>query len=499
MIFLLKFRRALLFTFNYLSIYIFALPCYTFNDGDNFMNQKKELIKNTLIISIGKFSTQLVSFLLLPLYTSLLTTSEYGAYDLLNTISIFLIPCVTLLMEEGMFRFLIDAKNDKDISEIMSATGLYYLVSFIVWSILILIVGALIIYPYTIWLIFYILASLLSSLAGASSRGMSKFKIYSLFCFLSSFATILLNIIFILGFKMGLSSLFLSYIIGNSIVSIWLLIKIKFTKYLRFEYMNRKKLKEMVKYSLPLVPNSISWNAISLTNRLLITNVLGESINGIYSIGNRFPTIINTCYSYFNLSWKESASKVLNDKDKDEFYNSVYINLKHFLICVSILIIAVLPFVFNLLVKNNYRDAYFYIPIMIIAVYFSNLSNFCSGIFSAYKDTKILAKTTIVATIINLVISFLLIKKIGLYATVLATLVSYFVIYIYRNYRLRKYLILRKDKYVPLSMLVLLIVTALYYTNNYLLYTLGLVIGLCYSYYLNKSFVKIILNKLKRR
>ena len=51
------------------------------------MNQKKELIKNTLIISIGKFSTQLVSFLLLPLYTTLLTTSEYGQYDLLNTIS----------------------------------------------------------------------------------------------------------------------------------------------------------------------------------------------------------------------------------------------------------------------------------------------------------------------------------------------------------------------------------------------------------------------------
>ena len=71
------------------------------------MNQKKELIKNTIIILIGKFSTQLVSFLLLPLYTSLLTTAEYGQYDFLNTISIFLIPCVTLLMEEGMFRFLI--------------------------------------------------------------------------------------------------------------------------------------------------------------------------------------------------------------------------------------------------------------------------------------------------------------------------------------------------------------------------------------------------------
>lgn len=463
------------------------------------MNQKRELIKNTLIISIGKFSTQLVSFLLLPLYTSLLTTSEYGAYDFLNTISIFLIPCVTLLMEEGMFRFLIDAKNKKEKGEVFSTTVIFSLASFLVWSFLILIVGHILNYPYTIYLIFYIMASILSSLAGSSARGMSKFKIYSLFCFLSSFVTILLNIVFILGFKMGLNSLFLSYIIGNSLISLWLLYKIRIYKYVRVKNLNQKTIKQMIKYSFPLVPNSISWNAIALTDRLLIVNILGNAQNGIYSVGNRFPTIINTCYSYFNLSWKESASKVLKNDDKDEFYNSVYIQLNHFLICVSILIIAILPFIFNLLIKNAYRDAYFYIPLMIISVYFSNLSNFCSGIFSAYKDTKILAKTTIVATIINFIVGFTLIQKIGLYATILGTLLAYFTIYIYRNYKLRKYIVLEKDKYIVLNILILGIVTSLYYTKNYLLCFLGLVIAIFYSYYLNKDFVKIIINKFKRK
>ena len=463
------------------------------------MNQKKELIKNTIIISIGKFSTQLVSFLLLPLYTSLLTTSEYGQYDFLNTISIFLIPCVTLLMEEGMFRFLIDAKNDKDKREIFSATTIFSLLSFLVWSILIFIVGYFLDYPYTIYLIFYILASILSALAGSSARGMSKFKLYSLFSFLSSLATIVLNILFIVVLKMGLPSLFLSYIIGNSLVSIWLLLKIKILKYVKLKYINKKRVTEMIKYSFPLVPNSISWNAIALTDRLLIVNFLGDSQNGIYSVGNRFPTIINTCYSYFNLSWKESASKVLKQDDKDDFYNSVYINLNHFLICVSILIIAFLPFVFNILVKNDYREAYLYIPIMIISVYFSNLSNFCSGIFSAYKDTKILAKTTIIATIINFLIGILLIQKIGLYASALSTLIAYFTIYLYRNYKLKKYIVLKKDRYTLFSLLVLGIVIGLYYTKNIYLCLLGLVIAIFYSYYLNKSFIKLPIKKLKRK
>ena len=463
------------------------------------MNQKKELIKNTIIISIGKFSTQLISFLLLPLYTSLLTTSEYGEYDFLNTISIFLIPCVTLLMEEGMFRFLIDAKDKKSKGEVFSATFIFSVISFFVWSLLILIVGSLLKYPYTIFLIFYIFASLLSSLAGSTARGLSKFKLYSLFCFLSSLATILLNILFIVGLKMGLNSLFLSYIIGNSLVSIWLLIKIHVFSYVKIKNMNKKVTMEMIKYSFPLVPNSISWNAIGLTDRLLIVNILGSAKNGIYSVGLRFPTIINTCYSYFNLSWKESASKVVNKNDKNEFYNSVYINLNRFLICVSILIIAIIPFIFNLLVKNAYKEAYMYIPLMIVSVYFSNLSNFCSGIFSAYKDTKILARTTIIATIINFIVGFLLIRRIGLYASILATLTAYIVIYFYRNYKLKKYIVLKKDKYVIFHTIVLSIVIACYYLKNIWLSSLGLIIAIIYSYQVNKVLIEPILKKIKRK
>ena len=60
----------------------------------------KELAVNTIIIGIGKFSTQIISFLLLPLYTTVLSTEEYGTFDLIITISTFVLPLITLLMEE---------------------------------------------------------------------------------------------------------------------------------------------------------------------------------------------------------------------------------------------------------------------------------------------------------------------------------------------------------------------------------------------------------------
>ena len=136
---------------------------------------------------------------------------------------------------------------------------------------------------------------------------------------------------------------------------------------------------------------------------------------------------------------------------------------------------------------------------MIISVYFSNISNFSSGIFSAYKDTKILAKTTIVATIINFIVGILLINKIGLFATILATLTSYMVIYLYRNYKLKKYIDLKHDKYSIYHFTILLLVILIYYINIKWLSLIGFIFSIIYSYKMNKSLIKPIINKFKRK
>lgn len=459
------------------------------------MSQKKELIKNTFIISIGKFSTKLVSFLLLPLYTSLLSTSEYGQYDLLNTISIFLIPVITLQMDEAMFRFLIDAKGDNDKRNVFSRTVFFAIISSLIWSVLIFIVGYLINYPYTLWLIVYCLSSVLYTIVSAFSRGEGKFKLYSFLAFCNSVLNIVLNVLFIAVFKSGLEGLFLAYIISSILVGTYGLIQLKAYKYLSFKKNKKGLMREMIKFSLPLVPNSVSWSLISLSNRLLITNYLGIGFNGIYSVSNRFPTIINTCYGFFNTSWRESASKMVNDEGRNEFYSSVYLTLRRFLLGVSITLISLMPFLFKILINDQYSDAYTYIPFMVISIYFTNLSSFSSGIFSAYKDTKILAPTTIVATIISITFNFVFIKKLGLFAPVLGTMLAYFVLYLYRNYKLRKYITLPYDKYIPYNIFIIGVLFVLYYSNNIFLYILGVLIGLGYTCYINNELISKVFQK----
>lgn len=78
------------------------------------MDEKKRLIKNTGIIALGNISTKMIGFLLLPLYTSVLSTEEYGTIDYITTISMFLVPFISMLMDEAVFRFLIDCRNDEE-------------------------------------------------------------------------------------------------------------------------------------------------------------------------------------------------------------------------------------------------------------------------------------------------------------------------------------------------------------------------------------------------
>ena len=72
------------------------------------MNRNNEFIKNTIILLLGKFTTQFMSLLLLPIYTHYLLTEEYGAVDLLQTYITLFVPILTLKVDSASFRFLID-------------------------------------------------------------------------------------------------------------------------------------------------------------------------------------------------------------------------------------------------------------------------------------------------------------------------------------------------------------------------------------------------------
>lgn len=463
------------------------------------MKRGKRLVGNTIIIAIGNLSTKVISFLLLPLYTSILTTSEYGTYDLLITLAAFLIPVITLLMEESMFRFLIDCENEEEKKVVITQTCLYCIVSIIIFSLLIFLVSLFINIPYKYLFILYLISSVMTALKNALTRGLGKIKLFSLTNFLSSLIIIILNIIFIAKLRIGVSGLLLSSILGHAIISLLVFIILKIWKYVSINKLNVTKMKEMIKYSLPLVPNSISWGIINLSDRLVVTTFLGTSANGVYSVSYKFPTIIDTIYGFFYTAWKEEAAKTLKDSDSSLFYNKVYSVLKNFMWSITIGLLSILPFIFNLLVNSSFDQAYLYIPVLLVAIYYSNIAGYYGGIFTAYKDTKVMGITTIIGALINLFVDLLLIKYIGIWAAAVSTLMSTMFVYIFRRVKLRKYVNLNENKiYFILSWISLIVTLFSYYSKNLILQILALMVIIGYCIFLNRMIISIFYKKFKK-
>ena len=483
------------------------------------MNQKVELIKNTVIIAIGKLSTQILSFLLLPLYTAQLSPSEYGTYDFLVTLSVFLLPIITLLMEESMFRFLIDADDEKSKKKVITQTIKFTVIGTVIFSIVAIIAvyilnnilknniatidnSSILVslgdFNYGVLFIFFVISNILIGLSNSLSRGLGKIKLYSLSNFVLGLSTILLNLFFILVVKAGVIGLLFANTIANTLTALYIFKKLKLKNYISFKTTDSKLQKEMIKYSVPLVPNSLSWIIINLSDRIIITAFMDSAANGIYSIANKFPYILNTVYGFFYTAWKESAAKILKQENKVEYYNSIYKDMKKILFAAVLCLIAVMPIAFPIFVNAEYNEAYKHIPMLILATYFANLSSFYGGIFSAYKNTKIMGTTTVAAAIINILINVLLIKYIGLYAAVISTFVSNLIIYWYRK-RALKLLVKLKEMYMVVPYIILGIVIVLYYMSGWWVRIIQLVIAISYSIFINKSSLSKMKTSIKNK
>lgn len=464
---------------------------------------KKDLFKNTVIIAIGKFSTQVLSYFLLPLYTSVLTTEEYGIYDLLVTICIFVVPLITVMLEESMFRFLVDESTREGKIKVISTSVIYTIISMLIWCGLGFIVLSLLHYQYKEVFIFYMISSILMKLTNGVSRGLSKIKLYSLSNFILSILTIGLNILLVAVFKFGVYGLLYSTVLANFLTCIFVLLKLKIYNLIDTKSFDKKKLNEMLKYSFPLVPNNISWHIINISDRIIVVSFLGSSINGIYAMANKFPNIMNNFSSFFFTAFQENVAIAVKKDNYEKYYNEIYTIVHNAFIAISLFIITVLPFIFNIFIKKDYVDAYNYIPLLVIALYYGNMAGFYGTLFTAFKESKIIGRSTIVGAVINLVVHLCLIHFIGIYAAIISTMVSNYAVAIYRKLKLKGYVKLHKLNNYYLSIFMLILITIIYYYNNLYLNIISLIITILYVFIVNKGLImdikRMIMTKITRK
>jgi len=464
-------------------------------------NRNSILAKNTIIIGVGQLIPKFIALITLPILTKYLSTDGYGIYDLILSIGSLAIPLMTLLVQQAAFRFIIDPQNDK--SEIITCTIGVVGILMIIWAAVIWLLALFGVYDKSVlWMIFLLYSSeSLFDMVGQIIRGLGQNVSFSIGVVIYSVANLLAVLTLLWCDLINASTVITVSAIAYIFSFFFLCIKGNIFRYLDLKKFSIFQVKRMMIYSLPIIPSSISLWIVNLSDRLLIIAFLGTAMNGIYATANKIPNLCGTAYSVFNLAWTEMAARTVDDEDKNHYYTELFNKLFAFLVGVFLLLIVISPLIFKILIDEKFNAGLFQMPILFAGIFFSSMVSFLGGIYVALQKTKQVGFSSAVGAVLNLLFNVMLIKKIGLYAASASTVLSFFLIFVYRWLDVKHYINIKKDKQLIISGYICFsAVCILYYINLKLMICIGTILAVIYNYKYNMPMIKIILEKkLKRK
>lgn len=404
------------------------------------MNSYKYLLKNVGLLALSQFGTKILIFLLVPLYTSVLSTDEYGSYDLFTITINLLVPISTLNLSDAVLLFALDKKNSR--ADVLSIGLKYACVGFVI-AVVFLFVNAKIglfapIKEYWYYFPVMFLLTVANNIFSGFARGIDKVKETAVGGVIGSATMIFFNLIFLLVLNWRLHGYFAANILALLTQTLYLFISCKLWNYIILPA-DGKLEKKMRNYSVPLIANSVGWWINGSSDRYIVTWMCGLAENGIYSVGYKIPSILNMIQIIFSQAWTMSAVKEFDSKNCNSFFSNIYsiYNCGLIILCSGITITSKL--LAHILYAREFFVAWKYVPFLTMAIVFGSLSGLLGGIFAAAKDSRIYGKSTIIGASINLILNVILVYYIGAMGAAVATLVAYFTIWIIRLKHVQNY------------------------------------------------------------
>ena len=395
------------------------------------MNKYKKLIGNTVIFAIGSFSSKLLVFLLMPLYTRVLTTSDYGVMDIIVNTSNLLIPIVMVSINEGIIRFGLDRSVRK--SDVLS-TGLgVCMAGFLVFGLFIPLMKRVeFISSYTMLIYAYVLAGCLKSVVSQFVRAIGYVKLYAFDGILSTFTTVVFNILLLVVFKWGINGYVLSTVLSNVLSVLFLFWIANLKKFVKPRQVSPAIAKAMLVYSLPLIPTTIFWWITNVSGRYMVTYFLGESANGLFSVAYKIPTVITMISGIFSQAWQISAVTEADDPGQSRFYSDIFSSYQTVVfMCASGVLLLIKP-ITAILVSEAFYPSWKYAPFLVLSVIFSCFVTFLGTFYMVAKKNAMALVTTCVGAGLNLVLNYFLIPKYGVNGAAFATFACYFTVFVLR-------------------------------------------------------------------
>lgn len=431
------------------------------------MNKYKTLLSNTLLISIGTFGSKILVFLMVRFYTGYLTPADYSTSDLITQTANLLFPIISMGITDGVFRFCMDSKEDRR-SVITVGLGAILAGSLLFFAIAPLL-GLFGDFKGYVWLIvLYTISACLHSLCSQYIRAIGKTGLFAIQGIINTCLVILLNILFLAVLGFGITGYVLSVILADGLCTLFLVFKERLWKNITVKP-DLSVLKPMLKYSIPLIPSTVFWWITSVSDRYMVTGIIGSEANGIYTVSYKLPTVLTLVSSIFMQAWQFSAvtESENGEKEHTQFFSQVWSSFQAVMFLAGSAIIAFAKPAIRLLTAKEYYSSWEYVPLLAIAMIFTAFVSFTGTVYIVKKKSNISFLTALLGAGSNIVLNFLLIpSSLGVQGAAIATVASYLLVFVVRCFNVKKYIPFRiMGGYVTVNSIIIFLQAAVMVTE----------------------------------
>lgn len=424
------------------------------------MGKYTRLGKNTLFVFVGNLGGKVLAILMLPLFTRWLSVADFGVTDMIMTYATLLFSLASLSICESAFIF--PKGQDKKIQSEFFSSGLFFsCVVFLIIAIAILVLEQLVcivtdnvLIKYR-WHIYYvILAMYIENYFQQFTRSIDKIKVYSFAGIVQSICIIIFSFVFIP--KYGVWGYVLTWATAYSLTGVYSFVLSGSYRYLSLSFIFKSRYWEMLKYSLPLIPNGMMFWLMNSMNRPVMEQYLGIDAVGIYALANKFPIILTTLFNIFLLSWQISVLEEFKKKEFEHFFNQVMQVVLLLLGVIFVFISLANKLIIALTATPLYYEAWKYISLLTFGSLVFALSAFVGANFLATKESKYFLYSSFGGAIIAIISNFIFIPLYSIYGAAISIILSSFIMLGLRLYYAGKHVKIRKVGRLVFALLLLL-------------------------------------------
>lgn len=417
----------------------------------------KRLGKNTVLVFLGSAGSKLITLLMLPYYTRMLSTAEYGLSDLIATYASIMTSVVSCCIADAIFVLPKNVDREEQ-SRYFSSGLLFSLVSYTLWALITAGISCFTnvgtISEYAWWIFAMTISYAIQGYMQQFSLGTDKMLVYSTTGIVHVTGLAILAFVFMPIY--GLQGYLLSIIIANVLTGLYSFLYSKSFIFFDVHNISKPHLIELLKYGIPLIPNTIMWWIVNGINRPIMEVEIGLDAIGIYAVANKLPAVITMLFGVFSSAWSVTLLEEFGKPDFNAFFNKTIKVIFFGISLFTVVFILCSKIIVTIFAAPEFFEAWMYVPVLSVGVLISCMSGLIGGIFSAEKKSKYFFYSSIWGAVSSLVLTLIGVKLMGLMGVCLAVAASFLVMVLVRLCYAWKHINLFSIKYY-LGMLLLLV------------------------------------------